>query len=256
MSANKLNSRLYLEISASAFEQFSAMNALLEQLTNALDIACVSFPRREQQKGEGYEGDERENDLITRLQQKNIAVLADLTSADFSKNRKSFEKALEQAAIMKFDGLHMRADAALYDRAREVLGANSIIGVDCQNSKHLAMQLGERGADYVAIGALDALVEMPEDMRPNETQLEEAPLEEADGAEAPMDLVSFASWWQELFEVPFVASNVRDQAQIEALMEIPADFIAIGPALWSALSSDAELLSWLSVKFPALKKGS
>ena len=40
-----------------------------------------------------------------------------------------------------------------YAAARAIMGDDKIIGVTCHDSKHLAMEAGEAGADYVAFGA-------------------------------------------------------------------------------------------------------
>ena len=52
------------------------------------------------------------------------------------------------------DGVHIGQDDASYDEARRPPRARShIVGVTCHNSRHLAMEAGESGADYVAFGA-------------------------------------------------------------------------------------------------------
>src|SRR3546814_13376000 len=51
------------------------------------------------------------------------------------------------------DGVHVGQKDTTYDEARRIMGANRIIGVTCHNSRHLAMEAAEKGADYVAFGA-------------------------------------------------------------------------------------------------------
>ena len=58
------------------------------------------------------------------------------------------------------------------------------IGVTCHDSRHLAMEAGEKGADYVAFGAFYPTTTKPSDYRPDPRLL---------------------SWWASLFEVPCVA---------------------------------------------------
>lgn len=229
MNANASHTHLYLTIPASALDTFDDTRNQLDRLTTQLDIACVTFPLDHTGAGKTTEKDVQLTQLINLLQEKNIAVLCDMTSPLFSVNRKSFEKALEKTLKMNCDGIHMNADNVLYERAREVLDRNAIIGVDCGTSRHLAMQLGENGANYVAFSSTN--------------QAEET----SDNISEVLDLVS---WWQELFEVPCVAANVLDQSQIDTLLQIPADFIAIGPTLWPAVSHDDELLSWLTKTCP------
>src|SRR5437879_5188996 len=51
------------------------------------------------------------------------------------------------------DGIHLgQSDGTVAD-ARERLGRAAQIGVTCHASRHLAMDAGEAGADYVAFGA-------------------------------------------------------------------------------------------------------
>ena len=58
------------------------------------------------------------------------------------------------------------------------------IGVTCHDSRHLAMEAGEKGADYVAFGAFYPTLTKPTDYRP---------------------VPQLLSWWTSLFEVPCVA---------------------------------------------------
>jgi thiamine-phosphate pyrophosphorylase len=47
------------------------------------------------------------------------------------------------------DGVHVGQDDASYAEARALLGPDAIIGVTCKDSRHLAIEAGEAGADYV-----------------------------------------------------------------------------------------------------------
>ena len=256
MNADNHQNRLYLSLPPLALDQLEAVTQMLDRLTSRIDIACVNLalgerggsqsPLREQQQLKA---------LIADLQKKNIAVLADLTSSQYQANRKSFEKALENAQITGCDGLHLSADMGLFERAREVFGADAIIGVDCGNSRHAAMQIGELGADYVGFGAPH--LDYPDEQHPvehaNKDQdhdLNKANPEHNGVPFETMSRLDLTDWWQQLFEVPCVALDVADRSQIEDLQKISADFIAIGPGLWSALLSDDELLNWLATQYP------
>ena len=57
------------------------------------------------------------------------------------------------AKRLKADGVHLGQDDGDPKEAREALGRDAQIGVTCHASKHLAMEAGEAGADYVAFGA-------------------------------------------------------------------------------------------------------
>jgi len=38
-----------------------------------------------------------------------------------------------------------------YDEARRIMGPDATVGVTCKNSRHLAIDLGEAGADFIAV---------------------------------------------------------------------------------------------------------
>ncbi|MGB2449146.1 MAG: thiamine phosphate synthase, partial [Parvibaculales bacterium] len=59
----------------------------------------------------------------------------------------------ELAAKYDCDGVHIGQNDMAYAAARAIMGDDKIIGVTCHDSKHLAMEAGEAGADYVAFGA-------------------------------------------------------------------------------------------------------
>ena len=51
------------------------------------------------------------------------------------------------------DGVHLGQEDGDPREARAVLGPQVQVGVTCHDSRHLAMEAGEAGADYVAVGA-------------------------------------------------------------------------------------------------------
>ena len=57
------------------------------------------------------------------------------------------------AKRLKADGVHLGQEDGSPQEAHEQLGREAQIGVTCHASKHLAMEAGEAGADYVAFGA-------------------------------------------------------------------------------------------------------
>src|ERR1700741_209110 len=82
------------------------------------------------------------------------------------------------------DGVHLGQGDGDAREARQILGPSVQIGVTSQDSRHLAMEAGEAGADYVAFGAF----------YPTETK-------ETHHQPDP----SILSWWTTLFEIPCVA---------------------------------------------------
>lgn len=110
------------------------------------------------------------------------------------------------------DGVHIGQADGTYAAARAAVGAEGIVGVTCHDSRHLAMEAGEAGADYVAFGAFF----------PTETK-------EA-GFRAEPELLR---WWTELFTVPCVAIGGITVDNCRPLIEAGADFLAVSGGVWS-----------------------
>ncbi|MBA3836933.1 MAG: thiamine phosphate synthase [Sphingomonas sp.] len=109
------------------------------------------------------------------------------------------------------DGVHLGQSDGDAREARAVLGPSVQIGVTCHASRHLAMEAGEAGADYVAFGAF----------YPTMTKVVE---HQAD----PVLL----SWWSTLFELPCVAIGGITPANAAPLVAAGADFLAVSGAVW------------------------
>jgi thiamine-phosphate pyrophosphorylase len=109
------------------------------------------------------------------------------------------------------DGVHVGQEDAPYAEARALLGPNKIVGVTCHNSRHLAMEAAEAGADYVAFGAF-----YPTSTKEPKTRAEPEIL----------------SWWQEIMEVPCVAIGGITVANALPLVEAGADFLAVASGVW------------------------
>lgn len=116
------------------------------------------------------------------------------------------------ALEMGCDGVHIGQSDMGYDDAREMLGPDAVIGVTCNASRHLAMEAGELGADYVAFGAFYA------------TQTKEAK-----GNAEPEIL----KWWSQIFEVPCVAIGGITPDNAPPLIEAGADFLAVSGGVWN-----------------------
>ena len=116
------------------------------------------------------------------------------------------------------DGVHLgQSDGAVAD-ARERLGKDAQIGVTCHDSRHLAMEAAEAGADYVAFGAFYPT-------RTKVTQHRPEP-----------DLLTF---WQGIFELPCVAIGGITPINCTPLVSAGADFIAVCSAVWSGDEAQA-----------------
>lgn len=109
------------------------------------------------------------------------------------------------------DGVHLGQEDGDPREARAVLGATAQVGVTCHDSRHLAMEAGETGADYIAFGAF----------YPTTTK-------EVRHHPEPVIL----SWWSALFELPCVAIGGITPANAAPLVAAGADFIAVSNAVW------------------------
>ncbi len=114
------------------------------------------------------------------------------------------------AAELGCDGVHVGQEDASYADARKAL-PSGIVGVTCHDSRHLAMEAGEAGADYVAFGAF-----FPTQTKEPKTT-------------ADIDLLK---WWSETMVVPVVAIGGITIANAPALVEAGADFLAVASGVW------------------------
>jgi len=110
------------------------------------------------------------------------------------------------------DGVHVGQDDMPYADARRIVGESRQIGVTCKDSRHLAMEAAEAGADYVAFGAFF----------PSTTKTVTTP--------APLDILR---WWSELMEVPCVAIGGITVGNCRPLVEAGADFLAVAGGVWN-----------------------
>lgn len=131
------------------------------------------------------------------------------------------------AKRLKADGIHLGQSDGDPREAREELGRDIQIGVTCHASRHLAMEAGEAGADYVAFGAFFPSETKASDHRPEPELLE---------------------WWSGLFEIPCVAIGGITPDNCAPLVEAGADFLAVSHAVWggdevAAMKAFAERLA-------------
>jgi thiamine-phosphate pyrophosphorylase len=116
------------------------------------------------------------------------------------------------AARFGCDGVHIGQDDAPYAEARRIVGTERIVGVTCHDSRHLAMDASEAGADYVAFGAF-----FPTATKDAKTRADPEILE----------------IWQESMLTPCVAIGGITPANCGPLVAAGADFIAASAAVWA-----------------------
>ena len=118
------------------------------------------------------------------------------------------------AKRLKADGVHLGQDDGDPRDAREELGREAQIGITCHASRHMAMDAGEAGADYVAFGAFF-----------------ESTTKDKGDAERPS--IETLEWWATLFEIPCVAIGGITPENCGPLIKAGADFLAVSGAVWN-----------------------
>lgn len=135
------------------------------------------------------------------------------------------------AAQLDADGVHVGQSDARYAEARRLLGKDRIVGVTCHNSRDLAYEAAEAGADYVAFGAF----------YPTGTK------NPAHWAEPEI-----LSIWQETMETPCVAIGGITINNAAALVEAGADFLAVSAGVWAHAQGPDAAVAGFNVLFDRL----
>ena len=122
------------------------------------------------------------------------------------------------AARLDCDGVHIGQDDGSFAEARRLVGPNRMVGVTCHDSRHLAMDAAEAGADYVAFGAFFPT-------RTKQTQFTPEP-----------DILTM---WQESMQTPCVAIGGITVDNARGLAQAGADFLAVTSGVWDDLLGPA-----------------
>jgi thiamine-phosphate pyrophosphorylase len=117
------------------------------------------------------------------------------------------------------DGAHLTGIAA-FTEAVETLKPARIAGCGGLKTRHDAMVAGERGADYVMFGEVEASGRRP----------------------AFAAIIERIEWWAPLFEIPCVGF-AEDLDEVGLLAAAGADFVALGDAVWNDARGPAAALA-------------
>ena len=186
--------QLYL-ITPPVLADLEAFASLLEQALSAGEVAALQIRLKEA-------SDDQIKAAVTQLapiaQAYGVAVILN--------DRPDLAKATG------CDGVHVGQDDAPVAEARRIMGPDAMIGATCHDSRHLAMEAAEAGADYVAFGAFFPTDTKETTHRPELIEL---------------------TIWQETMETPCVAIGgitVENAAQVAAA---GADFVAVSAGVWN-----------------------
>jgi len=119
---------------------------------------------------------------------------------------------LDLAADLGCDGVHVGQSDASVASARRLMGPDAMIGATCHDSRDLAMDAAEAGADYVAFGAFFPTDTKETTHRPG---------------------LEVLTIWQETIEVPCVAIGGITVDNVASLAEAGADFVAVSAGVWN-----------------------
>lgn len=185
--------RLYL-ITPPAFA-LAAFSQALEDALSGGDVACVQLRLKD-----------AADDEVLRIGRALMPIVQAAEAAFILNDRPDL------AAQLNADGVHIGQDDASFSEARRLLGKDRIVGVTCHDSRHLAMEAAEAGADYVAFGAF----------YPTGTK---EPKHWADP--------EILEIWSEIAETPCVAIGGITVANAEPLVRAGADFLAVSAGVWT-----------------------
>jgi thiamine-phosphate pyrophosphorylase len=116
------------------------------------------------------------------------------------------------AARLGCDGVHIGQGDMPLKQARQLMGQSAMIGITCHDSRHLAMEAAENGADYVAFGAFFPTSTKETIHRPEPEIL---------------------TIWQETMQIPCVAIGGVTVENCTPLIEAGADFLAVSSGVWN-----------------------
>lgn len=196
--------RLYLITPADlADDKLDAFAGALESALGAGDVACLQLRLKGLATGTG---EAPANDAEFRRATERLMPIAHEHDVAFILNDRP-----DLAAELGCDGTHVGQDDMTYAEARRLLGDERIVGVTCHDSRHLAMEAADAGADYVAFGAFF------------ET-----------GTKTPRSRArpEILAWWSGITGVPCVAIGGITVANCGPLVAAGADFLAVSAGVW------------------------
>lgn len=118
---------------------------------------------------------------------------------------------LDLALKIGADGVHLGGEDGNILQARKNSPENFIIGASCYDSKHLAVEAAEAGADYVSFGTFF----------PSKTKNSKG-----------KPTLEILEWCDELLDAPTVAIGGITDENCAQLVKAKADFIAVISYIW------------------------
>lgn len=211
--------RLYL-VTPPEVPDIAAFTHSLEEALDGGDVACLQIRLKSR---DGVPAPDKHilalgRHIVPRAQDRGVAVL--------------INDRPDLAVELGADGVHVGQNDMPYAQARKLVGPSGIIGVTCHNSRHLALEAGDAGADYIAFGAFH-----PTDTKDASTKAE-------------CDLLT---WWQEMVEIPCIAIGGVTPENARPLVEAGADFLAVSAGVWKHAKGPGEAVLAFNTLFAELE---
>jgi thiamine-phosphate pyrophosphorylase len=169
---------------------------LLAQALDAGDVACVQLRLKDV-----------DDDTIRRAADA-LRPVAQKREVAFIMNDRP-----DLALATGCDGVHVGQDDVSHVAARQILGLGRIVGVTCYNSRHLAIEAADAGADYIAFGGFfRSSTKDTRRIAGNDPEI--------------------LRWWSETMTVPCCAIGGITPQNCGVLVEAGADFLAVIAAVW------------------------
>ena len=206
------NCRLYL-ITPPAIDDLAAFGRILAQTLDAGEVAALQIRLKDVP------------DAIVEAAVHALSPIALARDVAVILNDRA-----DLAARFGCDGVHLGQTDGSIAEARRLMGQKAMIGVTCHDSRHLAMEAAEQGADYVAFGAF-------------------YPTTTKDTVYTPE--VEVLTVWQESMVIPCVAIGGITVDNARPLVEAGADFLAVSAGVWKYAQGPAAAVA----AFEAIFKG-
>lgn len=188
--------KLYLVTNSDSFE---SEDEFLDAVASALEGGVDIVQLREKKMGASK---------VLELGRK-VKLLCSQYDATFIVNDR-----IDIAAILEADGVHLGQDDLDVKSAREILGANAIVGISTHEPNH-ALKAVEDGADYIGVGPVFA-----------------TPTKQG---KTPVGL-EYVKWASDNIQIPFFAIGGIDGENISQVVEAGATKVAVVRAIINAKS--------------------
>lgn len=131
----------------------------------------------------------------------------------------------EIAIELGLSGVHVGIDDNKIKIIRQNSPQNFVVGASCYDSKHLAMEAGEDGADYISFGAFF----------PSKTKISRG-----------KPSIELLRWGLEMLNLPIVGIGGINAKNCGELVKEKIDFLAVISCIWDRFGNEGEAVDELN----------